>query len=131
MKRVFFFGMAVLLFWTCSTNKETSKTSVSLAKNSPDSSQYEILIIDPEFDQWYQRNYVPSKDRPVEYYRGRNIQAVARWNEFFTTGRYRNVVESIVDYHPEIDYGIEVNRKLYWYFDYVETRYHIPLFITR
>jgi hypothetical protein len=128
MKRTFFFGITVLLLWACSTSKDTAKTSVTVARNDKDTSEYEILIIDPEFDQWYYRNYSESKDRPKEYYHGRNIQAVSRWNEYYTTGKYRNVVESILNYYPEIDYGIEVNRKLYWYFEYVESYYHVPMF---
>jgi hypothetical protein len=128
MKRTFFFGITALLLWACSTSKDTAKTSVAVAKNDKDTSEYEILIIDPEFDQWYFRNYSESKDRPEEYYRGRNIQAVSRWNEYYTTGKYRNVVESIVNYYPEVKYGMEVNRKLYWYFEYVDSYYHVPLF---
>jgi hypothetical protein len=128
MKNILFFGIAALVFWACSTGKEASRSSVSLSRDGQDSTEYEILIIDPGFDQWYALNYSPAKDYMEEYYHGKNILAAARWNEYYLNGRYRNVVASTVDYRPEVDYGMEVNRTLYWYFRYAETTYQVPLF---
>jgi hypothetical protein len=38
------------------------------------------------------------------------------------------VIDSWINYQPQIDYGIDVNRKLYWYFRFVEDYYGIRLF---
>lgn len=129
MKQSFFIGIVTLLIWTCSTVKETSKTPAILTQNTQDSTEYEIHIIDIQFDQWYQFNYSPAKDYSNDYYRIKNHIAVANWNDYYRTGQYSRVIYCYIDYQPNIDYGIEVNRKLYWYFKYIQNQYRIRLFL--
>jgi len=128
MKLSFFIGILSLLVWACSPVRDASKTSAALTQSSPDSTGYEVIIIDLRFDQWYLINYSPAKDYSNEYYRNKNLVAVANWNDFYRRGRYSLVIESDINYQPNIDYGIEVNRKLYWYFKYVYDTYGIRLF---
>jgi len=54
--------------------------------------------------------------------------AVGNWNDFYCTGRYNKIIDSLIEYHPDTDYGIEVERKLYWYFKYIVSTYKIRLF---
>jgi Family of unknown function (DUF6146) len=129
MKLSLFMGIMALLVWTCSPVKEASKTSAKLNQNSQDGTEYEILIIDPHFDQWYLINYTPAKDYSNDYYRSKNLIAVTTWNDYYRTGRYSRVIDSYIDYQLNIDYGIEVNRKLYWYFKYIQNNYRIRLFL--
>jgi hypothetical protein len=128
MKLSFFIGIMALVVWSCSPVKVATKTSAHLAKNSQDSTEYEVVIIDNGFDLWFLTNYSESKDRSNEYYRAKNMVAVANWNDYYHLGRYDRVVESYIDYRPDIDYGIDVNRKLFWYFKYVKSEYGINLF---
>ncbi len=128
MKPGFFIGMIALLMWGCSPVREVAKTSATLTQTSQDSTEYEILIIDPQFDQWYLLNYSPAKDYSKEYYRGKNLVAVTNWNDHYRSGRYSRIIESFIDYRPDVDYGIEVDRKLYWYFKYIVSTYKIRLF---
>lgn len=120
MARLFYISIMILAVWACSSGKNATKTSATVTKSSQDSTEYEIIIIDPAFDQWYITNYTPAKDYPLEYYRGRNIIGVANWNEYYRSGRYTRTILNEIDYQPNIDYGIEVNRKLFWYFRYIE-----------
>jgi hypothetical protein len=128
MKPGFIIGIMILLVWACSPVKEASKTSARLAQNSEDTTKYEIQIIDIHFDQWYLLNFDPSKDHSNDYYRNKNLIAVANWNDYYRTNRYSQVIDSYIDYWSNIDYGIEVNRKLYWYFKYIKESYKIRLF---
>ena len=128
MKTIFFTGMIALLIWGCSPAREVSKTSALLKQTSQDSTEYEILIIDQHFDQWYLLNYSPAKDHSKEYYRAKNLVGVANWNDYYRRGRYSRVIESSIDYQPHVDYGIEVDRKLYWYFKFIVETYKIRLF---
>jgi hypothetical protein len=50
--RITILAMA-LLVWACTPVKEVAKTSATLTKNIEDTTEYNILIIDPDFDQWY------------------------------------------------------------------------------
>lgn len=128
MKVSFFISIMALTVWACSPVKEASRTSAALTRDSRDSTEYEVVIIDIGFDQWYLTNYSEAKDRSNEYYRYKNQVAIANWNDYYHLGRYDRVIESYIDYRPNIDYGIEVNRKLFWYFKYVKSKYGINLF---
>jgi hypothetical protein len=128
MKLSFFIGILVVLFWACTPVREVSKTSATLTQNSLDSTEYEILIIDSHFDQWYLINFDPSKDHSNDYYRNKNLIAVANWNDYYRTNRYSQVIDSYINYWSNIDYGIEVNRRLFWYFKYIKENYRIRLF---
>lgn len=128
MRTRFFIGMIALLILGFSPAKKLSKTSAKLTQKSQDSTEYEILIIAPQFDQWYVLNYSPAKDHPKEYYRGQNLVGVTNWNNFYNSGKYSGIIESLIDYRPDVDYGIEVDHKLYWYFRYIESEFKIRLF---
>lgn len=128
MKPGFFIGLTVLLLGSCSSVKHTSKTSAALEQTGKDSTEYEIRIIDNNFDQWYNLNYSPAVDHTNEYYRAKNLIGVTNWNDFYTSGKYRNFIDFLIDYRPDVDYGMEVNRKLYWYFRFIVSTYKIPLF---
>jgi len=127
MKTILIFGLVILTAFACTPQKETIKSQHPAAKIELDSTEYEITIIDPDFDTWYLMNFSPSKDRSNEYYRTMNGFGVTNWNQYFVRGRYSNVVGSYINYIQSEDYGIEVNRKLFWYFKYIEDNYRIRL----
>jgi hypothetical protein len=128
MRTEFFIGMIGLLILGCSPAQKVSKTSAKLTQNSQDSTEYEIMIIDPQFDQWYDINYSPAKDHSKEYYRGQNLVGVTNWNNYYNSASFRRIIDSSIDYRPDVDYGIDIDRKLYWYFRYIESECKIRLF---
>ncbi|HOX77537.1 MAG TPA: DUF6146 family protein [Bacteroidales bacterium] len=113
---------AVILFITVITAAACTsvKNAGSIDLDTSDSTVYEITIIDNQFDNWYLMNFSPAGDRSNEYYRSMNNLAVSNWNQYYNSGRYKRVIDSYIDYWPTVDYGMEVNRKLYWYFKYIE-----------
>jgi len=104
-------------------------TQNKTAEIRKDSTEYEITIIDPDFEQWYLLNYSPAKDYSNEYYHSKNQFGVTSWNEYFMNGKYHRVIENTITYDYNTDYGIEVNRKLYWYFRFIEEKYRIRLML--
>lgn len=56
--------------------------------------------------------------------------AVENRNYYYRTGKYGKIIVSDIDYRPGVDYGIDVNHKLYWYFSYIKSEYRIYLFLT-
>ncbi len=128
MSRSVLIGILALMVWACSPVKTASKSSAILTQKEQDSTEYGIVIIDPGFDQWYQLNYSPAQDRANDYYRTQNNIAVRNWNDYYRTGKHGNVIDSYIDYRPEVDYGIDVNRRLFWYFRYIKSEYLIHLF---
>ena len=128
MSKVIVTALLLLLVCACSPVNETSRSAERLSGDTLDSTEYAVLVIDPGFDQWYEISYSPALDRTDSYYRARNLEGVARWNAYYNAGTYPDVIDSYIDYRPEGKYGIEVNRKIYWYFLYVKKTYGIKLF---
>lgn len=127
MKKLLIFVMLVFAGWACTQQKEITQSPNDQKSVIIDSTQYQIWIIDPDFDRWYFLRFSPSLDRSNDYYRARNQIGVDNWNNYFTRGRYSRVINSYIYYNPSTDYGIEVNRRLYWYFKYVEENFRVRL----
>jgi len=129
MKALIFLIPVLLLAVACHTPRETGTNSgmKTAAEVLSDSTEYEITIIDPDFETWYQLNYSPAKERSESYYESMNVLGVNNWNIYFMRNRYPSVIGSHINYIPNHKYGIEVNRKLYWYFVYIESALGINL----
>lgn len=88
--------------------------------------EYEIIILEPGFNVWLQ-----SIARPPGYYsqsflESRNQILVVNWNQrVLQPFRFDpNLYLMQIDYDPFIDYGYEVNYKLYYYFIFFQRRYN-------
>jgi hypothetical protein len=126
MKKLLIPLFILLLAWSCSpSQKATSSAKPPIIKN--DSTEYEIIVMDPGFEHWYLLNFSQTKDFSNLYYQGKNHVGVSNWNGYFTSNRYPRTIDSSIDYDYSVDYGIEVNRKLYWYFKYIEDTFKIRL----
>ena len=89
----------------------------------------EITIIDIGFN-----NYLNTIAQPVGFYsqsymEARNRVFVNTWN---TRARnplkyHPNIYENIIDYQPSIDYGYDVNYKLFNYFLFAQRKYKMSL----
>ena len=64
------------------------------------------------------------------YYENWNRQYVSAWNFNATQASKSNFFEPIVGYEPDVDYGLEINHKLFYYFQYVENVLKIEILPT-
>ncbi len=126
MKTMRIIGFLLVLMWACSTPKQIVKIKPTTVP-SKDSTEYELIVSDPPFETWFTLNYNSTKDHANEYYRSWNSQYVSAWNSHYNAGHNPRVFENYIDYDNSIDYGIEVNRKLYYYFRYVEISLKVPI----
>ncbi|MEH6680093.1 MAG: DUF6146 family protein [Sediminicola sp.] len=90
-----------------------------------DSTEYEIIIIEPGFNFWLNSVARPRQYYSQNYLENRNRLYVMEWNQrVLQPFRYSpNLYELQIDYSPSIDYGYEVNYKLYNYFIYFQRKY--------
>ena len=108
------------------TNESKAITTVSdtLKISNPDL-EYEILIIEPGFNTWLETSAKPSGFYSKTFMETRNIEYVNIWNQ--RVNQYRNntkgLYEMEIDYQSNIDYGYDVNYKLYNYFIYFQLTY--------
>ncbi len=124
---------ALLLIISCISNKKVSKTESkphieSIEKEtSSDSTEYELIIMDPRYDVFL-ATQPPKEFYSNSYYQTWNIQYVVEWNIRHSNPlQYGDFYETQIDYSPNIDYGIDLNYKLYNYFLFIDKEYGIKL----
>lgn len=90
-----------------------------------DKTAYEIIIIEPGFNFWLQSVAKPENYYSQSYLENRNAIWVMEWNQrVLQPMRYNpSLYELTINYNPSIDYGYEVNYKLYNYFIYFQRKY--------
>lgn len=133
----FLSGLISLLVWSCkSTNKAISisdkeKTAFTQTEGdtisiSSDKTEYDIIIIEPGFNFWLQSTARPEGYYSQSYLENRNQIYVAEWNRRVLQPQVYdpNLYELQVDYQQHIDYGYDVNYKLYNYFIYFQRKYN-------
>ncbi len=112
------------------TNDTLANTKVSdTVKIENDSLEYQIIIIEPGFNAWLASTARPEGYYSQNYLENRNIILVNEWNNRAAQPlRYNpNLYEMQIDYRSGIDYGYEVNYKLYNYFIYFQLTYNQKL----
>jgi hypothetical protein len=92
-----------------------------------DTIKYELIIIDPGFESWLLTK--PSINFYSQwFYESKNKLFVTEWNNrYMQPHRYGSLYEDYINYRPEIDYGTELNYRLYYYFLYFEEKNHVSL----
>ena len=92
-----------------------------------DSAEYELIVFDPGFETWYMLKNSPALDHSIDYYKNWNYQYVQEWNHKSGTSRYSRLLGPPITYDPNENYPIEIEHKLYYYFQYVENELKIPI----
>lgn len=138
MKNLIYILFACIFIIACNTSKKAatlnkSKTEKELTQVANDTVtianeelEYEIIIIEPGFNVWLASRAKPEGFYSQQYLENRNYQYVIEWNQrVLQPNRFNpNLYELQIDYQRGIDYGYEVNYKLYNYFVYFQLTYN-------
>lgn len=120
-----------LLLWACgsaSINKtKTPKEEPVVIAN--DSLEYQIIIIDIGFTAYLASIAKPEGFYSQSYMESRNIFWVSNWNQraLSPSSFNQTIYENRIDYQAGIDYGYEVNYKLFNYFLFAQRKYKMNL----
>ena len=125
MKNVFF-AFIVLVLAACGTQKQLQIKAVD-AEAADDSVSYELIVLDPGFESWFVAHSKPDWYHSQDYYENWNRQYVTAWNHKSMWTRYSQLLDGQINYETDVDYGLEINHKLFYYFQYVENVLHIPI----
>ncbi len=132
MKYILIFFGLVFFIYSCNTPKTTTnKEEIDPSEKVADTIrivneelEYEIIIIDIGFDSWL------VTQKPIWYYSNSSLQIknniyVTEWNIRVNLPHQYDphLYELPIDYSPHIDYGKEVNYKLYMYFQFFQQKY--------
>ena len=129
-------GLATLLTY-CSATKDTLSISEEEARAfemvkgdtiaiASEETEYEIIIIEPGFNTWLNSIAKPKGYYSQSFMENRNRLMVLEWNQrVIQPQRYDpSLYELQINYDPNIDYGYDVNYKLYNYFIYFQRKYN-------
>ncbi|TXG39410.1 DUF6146 family protein [Seonamhaeicola maritimus] len=121
--------------FNCNSTKQTVTNTDERAENlkvsdtvkiANEELEYEIIIIDPGYATWLVSMARPEGFYSQQYMETRNRIYVIEWNQrVIQPQRFNpNLYELQIDYDTKIDYGYEVNYKLYNYFIYFQMKYN-------
>ena len=130
MKNFIYILLVGLLMYSCGTsNKTVAKHHISEEEAvviSNDSLEYEIIIMDIGFSTYLASIAKPDWYYSQQYLETKNIFYVSEWNSTaINPTRYGGFYENRIDYSPHVDYGLDVNYKLFNYFKFCEYKYKI------
>ena len=133
MKHLLSFLAIALLIVSCGTSNKINKKSPE--KNleeavviENDSLEYQIIIYDVGFSAYLQTIAKPQNFYSQSYYETKNVFYVSEWNNRAQNPlKYGDFYGGVIDYDQHIDYGLEVNYKLFSYFQFIRHKHGIRL----
>lgn len=128
MKKIFFWIGIIILIAACSSQKNVVQgPQVEREETAEDSVEYDLITFDTQFETWYAMHDSPAFYRSKQFYESWNMQYVSAWNNNANDPRKNRFFETIVGYNPTVDYGFDLNHKLFYYFQYVENVLNISI----
>lgn len=143
MRNLLYFIVLGLFIYSCSSTQsrngvlygeeglgpyDTTQTEAAgdTVRIENDSLEYEIIIIEPGFstflssvarpEGFYSQSYLENKNRFLVVDHNQRVQQPSRYDPDIYVQR--------IDYDPQIDYGYEVNYKLYYWFVFLSRQYN-------
>lgn len=131
MRMIFIFSFIGLLI-ACDTAKNSvnsdntnlNQSKMDTIKIENEKLDYQIIIMEIGFDQWL------STQKPETYYTQSYLEIknnfyVMEWNRRVLSPTYYNpnIYQQLIDYDHKNDYGLEVNYKLFMYFQFIQFKY--------
>lgn len=129
MKKFVLFLLVIGAVINCSPQKNTAdpKQETAMKPEKNDDGEWDIEVFDTQYDY-----FLSAHAKPMSFYneatlKSRNTFLVSEWNSLYMSGRYRNIIESSIDYDPQEKYGLKFEYKLYQVFAYVSWKYGLRL----
>ncbi|SHE68368.1 hypothetical protein SAMN05444408_103115 [Chryseobacterium takakiae] len=129
MKNLILIIITILLPFSCMVqdNPKNNKEKSEMKPSKNDDGEWDLTVIDTQFDYFMSAVAKPITQYSESYLKTKNTLLVSEWNSYFFSGRYRNIIESSIDYDPKENYGIKFEYKLYQVFAYVNWRYGLRM----
>lgn len=108
-----------------SVEKQKAQKITDTVAMQSDDGDYEIIIIEPGFNAWLQSTARQPGFYSQSFLESRNRLFVQEYNlRVMQPQRYNpNLYELRIDYQSNINYGYDLNYKLYNYFIYFQIQY--------
>lgn len=120
------FGFLVIN--ACTVRPQTaSDTENTIKPEKNEDGEWEIHVLDSQYDYFLNAIAKPMSMYSEDYLKNKNAFLVSEWNSYYFSGRYRNIIESAIEYNPQENYGMTFNYRLYQVFAYVQWKYGLKL----
>ena len=124
MKKIIHLLLILIIVYGCSSysalNTPASFQDEENKIASTDSVEYELLILDSGFESWFTTQNSIATAHSDNYYKNWNQIYVLEWNELYMQGNQN--IDNYIEYDIFEDYGLEINYKLYQYFQFVKEK---------
>lgn len=135
MKNILLILIIALIPFSCSAQadsksdkeKEKEKEKQEMKPSKNEDGEWDLTVIDTQFDYFLSAIAKPMNQYSEAYLKSRNTLLVNEWNSYYNSGRYRNVIESSIDYNPKENYGLKFEYKLNQVFAYVNWKYGLRM----
>lgn len=128
MKNLIIFFSIFFMVQCAPQNKMPSNSeNPELKPQKNDDGEWDLQVIDTQYDYFLNAIAKPISMYSESYLKSRNSFLVSEWNSYYYSGKYRNVIESSIDYNPQENYGLKFEYKLYQVFAYVQWKYGLRM----
>lgn len=113
---------------SCSTTKRSAsqKHKVEMISDK-DSTEYTLMVLDAGYES-YLATQPSAHFHSQHYYESWNRQYVREWNmRHRSPSQYGGFYETEINYDYREDYGLDLNYRLYYYFQFIKDKYGIVL----
>lgn len=109
------------------SNPKSDKEKSEIKPTKNEDGEWDITVLDTQYDYFLSAVAKPISQYSESYLKTKNTLLVSEWNSYYFSGRYRNIIESSIDYDPKENYGLKFEYKLYQVFAYVNWRYGLRM----
>ncbi|MGZ5188359.1 MAG: DUF6146 family protein [Kaistella sp.] len=128
MKNLIIFLTIFFMVHCAPQNKMSSNSeNPELKPEKNDDGEWDLQVIDTQYDYYLNAIAKPMNMYSEGYLKSKNTFLVSEWNSYFYSGKYRNIIESSIDYDPQENYGLKFEYKLYQVFAYVQWKYGLRM----
>ncbi|MFO7978830.1 MAG: DUF6146 family protein [Bacteroidales bacterium] len=113
----------LLPLFASAQENETADTLKINGVEKGDTLEYELIVFDPGFNSWYNMVQQPMSFYSQDYLEMWNERLVRQWNNQVPASQRSNCLSNTyIDYDPNINYGMELNHKLFYFFRYIDEK---------
>ena len=127
-KTILLLLISFLIFSCVPQNKMTeTKENHEIKPTKNNDGEWELDVLDTQYDYFLNAVAKPMSMYSESYLKNRNSFLVSEWNSYYFSGKYRNVIESSIDYDRNENYGLKFEYRLYQVFAYVSWKYGLKM----
>jgi len=128
MNRLLIILFGLIIFGSCTSNKSVVKINES--DKTADSTEYVVIVNELGFDTYLATRAKPEWYYEESYYKHFNQLYTNEWNYRVQNMQYNEPFYEQIDYKNTIDYGMNVEYTLFWYFQFMMEKYNFKLLLT-